>query len=308
MAEGGAGADVVSEGELRRARAAGMPAAPDRFLRRRQVGARDAPRRWPRTSARSTSKAPRNWRCVSAIAAALGRTARVALRVNPDVDAGTHAKITTGTRGEQIRHSLRRRRRRCTPAPPPCPGWSRSGWRCISAARSCPSRPIRAAFARIAELVRDAAPQRPGRADGGLRRRPGHRLPRRARRLARRRWPAPSRAAFGDLDVAPDSRARPLAGRPRRRAAGRGRAGEGRGRFVVLDAAMNDLLRPAMYDAWHGIVPLAAADAVGAAPPGGHGRAGLRKPATHLRAAASCRCWRRTRAWRCSTPVPMVRS
>ncbi len=34
-------------------------------------------------------------------------------------------------------------------------------------------------------------------------------------------------------------------------------------RFVVLDAAMNDLVRPAMYDAWHGIVPLAAADSAG---------------------------------------------
>ncbi len=33
-------------------------------------------------------------------------------------------------------------------------------------------------------------------------------------------------------------------------------------RFVVLDAAMNDLLRPAMYEAWHGIVPVSAADAV----------------------------------------------
>ena len=32
-------------------------------------------------------------------------------------------------------------------------------------------------------------------------------------------------------------------------------------RFLVVDAAMNDLIRPAMYDAWHGIVPLAAADA-----------------------------------------------
>ena len=39
------------------------------------------------------------------------------------------------------------------------------------------------------------------------------------------------------------------------------------GRFVVLDAAMNDLVRPAMYDAWHGVVPLAAADAVRAARP-----------------------------------------
>jgi diaminopimelate decarboxylase len=34
------------------------------------------------------------------------------------------------------------------------------------------------------------------------------------------------------------------------------------GRFVVLDAAMNDLVRPAMYDAWHGIVPVSPADAV----------------------------------------------
>jgi diaminopimelate decarboxylase len=33
-------------------------------------------------------------------------------------------------------------------------------------------------------------------------------------------------------------------------------------RFIVLDAAMNDLVRPAMYDAWHGIVPLSAIDAV----------------------------------------------
>jgi diaminopimelate decarboxylase len=33
-------------------------------------------------------------------------------------------------------------------------------------------------------------------------------------------------------------------------------------RFTVLDAAMNDLVRPAMYDAWHGIVPVSAIDAV----------------------------------------------
>jgi diaminopimelate decarboxylase len=32
--------------------------------------------------------------------------------------------------------------------------------------------------------------------------------------------------------------------------------------FVVLDAAMNDLVRPSMYDAWHGIVPVSAADAI----------------------------------------------
>jgi diaminopimelate decarboxylase len=36
----------------------------------------------------------------------------------------------------------------------------------------------------------------------------------------------------------------------------------GGSRFVVLDAAMNDLIRPAMYDAWHGIIPVSAVDAV----------------------------------------------
>jgi diaminopimelate decarboxylase len=39
---------------------------------------------------------------------------------------------------------------------------------------------------------------------------------------------------------------------------------KGHERFVVLDAAMNDLMRPAMYDAWHGIVPLAGGNALGA--------------------------------------------
>ena len=38
-------------------------------------------------------------------------------------------------------------------------------------------------------------------------------------------------------------------------------------RFVVLDAAMSDLVRPAMYDAWHGIVPMSAVDALAPALP-----------------------------------------
>jgi diaminopimelate decarboxylase len=38
-------------------------------------------------------------------------------------------------------------------------------------------------------------------------------------------------------------------------------------RFVVVDAAMNDLVRPAMYDAWHGLVPVSARDAVDATAP-----------------------------------------
>ena len=59
---------------------------------------------------------------LSALAAAIGRTARVALRVNPDVDAGTHAKITTGRARGQVRHPLWRCRARCIAAPPALPG------------------------------------------------------------------------------------------------------------------------------------------------------------------------------------------
>ena len=47
-------------------------------------------------------------------------------------------------------------------------------------------------------------------------------------------------------------------------------------RFVVLDAAMNDLIRPAMYEAWHGIVPVSAVDAVAPVDAGRRGRTGLR--------------------------------
>ncbi len=67
-------------------------------------------------------------------------------------------------------------------------------------------------------------------------------------------------------------------------------------RFVVLDAAMNDLLRPAMYDAWHGIVPVAAGrrgrPRLGRATSSGRSA----KPGTRSRAAARCRtCVRNSR-------------
>ena len=141
MAAGGAGADVVSEGELRRARRSGFAAGDIVFSgvgkTAREISPRAGGRHRP-AQRRECRGAGRS----AALAAAAGRTARVALRVNPDVDAGTHAKITTGTADEQVRHPAGRGRRRSTPAPPRCPGWRRSGWRCTWAARSSPSRPI----------------------------------------------------------------------------------------------------------------------------------------------------------------------
>src|SRR6186713_3098908 len=95
LARLGAGADVVSGGELKRALAAGVPAQKIMFS---GIG---------KTADELALALDENVLCVnvesepelellSAIAAGKGRTANVSIRVNPDVDAKTHAKIATG--------------------------------------------------------------------------------------------------------------------------------------------------------------------------------------------------------------------
>ncbi len=91
----GAGMDVVSEGELRRARAVGVPGEKIIFA---GVGkTRDE-----MSYALSEDilgfnvESAAELEALSNVAAGLGRTARIAIRVNPDVDAKTHAKISTG--------------------------------------------------------------------------------------------------------------------------------------------------------------------------------------------------------------------
>ncbi|MFY9993007.1 MAG: alanine racemase, partial [Rhodoplanes sp.] len=95
LARLGAGADVVSGGELKRARGAGIPADKIMFS---GVG---------KTADELAAAVDEGILCVnvesepeldllSAIAAAKGRAANVSLRVNPDIDARTHAKIATG--------------------------------------------------------------------------------------------------------------------------------------------------------------------------------------------------------------------
>jgi diaminopimelate decarboxylase len=95
LAKLGAGADVVSGGELKRALAAGIPPGKILFS---GVG---------KTEAELRAALAADIHCInvesepelellSKIAAETGRTARISVRVNPDVDAGTHAKISTG--------------------------------------------------------------------------------------------------------------------------------------------------------------------------------------------------------------------
>src|SRR3979409_1660929 len=95
LARLGAGADVVSGGELKRARAAGFPAENIVFS---GVGKTEAELRAALAAdllCINVESEP-ELELLSRLAVETGRTARVSVRVNPDVDSGTHAKISTG--------------------------------------------------------------------------------------------------------------------------------------------------------------------------------------------------------------------
>ena len=257
----GAGADVVSEGELRRARHAGIPASGIVFS---GVGKSERELRLAMAEdiGQINVESAEELHVLSALAASLGRTARVALRINPDVDAATHAKISTGRARDKFGVPYADAATLYARAGS-LPGIERVGIAMHIGSQVTSLAPYRAACARIAELVRTlrAAGEEVAAVDcgGGL-------------GIPYMNQPVPSpvafagvmRGAFHNMDLK-------LAIEPGRWLVGPAgvllasvvlekQAGEGR--FVVLDAAMNDLVRPAMYDAWHGIVPIAASDAV----------------------------------------------
>ena len=96
LADLGAGADVVSGGELKRALARRRSAGEDHVLRRRQDARPSSPPRSTPASSASMSNPSRSSMLLSAIASTKGRRVDISLRVNPDIDARTHAKIATG--------------------------------------------------------------------------------------------------------------------------------------------------------------------------------------------------------------------
>jgi diaminopimelate decarboxylase len=261
MARGGAGADVVSGGELRRALLAGI--RPEHIVFS-GVGKQDWEVRLALDSGigQLNVESAEELAMLSAIAQATGRTARVALRINPDVDAGTHAKITTGRAENKFGIAY------ASAAALYAHAANLSGIEPIGLALHIGSQilsvaPYAAAYARAAELVRTlrAAGQSVRAVDcgGGL-------------GIGYRNEPVPLpealTAAIGRAFAGMDLE---LAIEPGRWLAGPAgllltetilsKSTDHR-RFVVVDAAMNDLLRPAMYEAWHGIVPVSAAEAV----------------------------------------------
>ena len=272
LAKLGAGADVVSGGELKRARAAGIP--PERIVFSgigktatemefalahdvRQINVESVP----------------ELILLSAMAQRMGRTAPVAIRVNPDVDARTHEKIATGKKenkfGIDLAHAAEALRRATT-----LPGIAPVGLALHIGSQLTELAPFELAFTRVAALF--AAMRDEGIAlerldlGGGV----GIRY--------RDEQPPPFQDYAALVKRLTDGLGAELAFEPGRAIVGNAGALLARviyvkdgvtRRFVIIDAAMNDLVRPALYDAWHAILPVAEA------PPGTvFGRADLVGP------------------------------
>ncbi len=257
LAAAGAGMDVVSGGEYARARAAGVPG--DRIVFSGVGKTRDEMRIALAGGVRQFNvESEPEMRVLSAVAAEMGLRAPITLRVNPDVDAKTHAKIATGKAENKFGVPIDRAREIYAEAAA-LAGIEVVGIDVHIGSQLTDLAPFEAAYAKVADLTRAL------RADGHTIRRldlgGGLGIP-----YTRSNEAPPLPRDYGDLirrtvgDLGCEIEIEP----------GRlisGNAGilvssvvylkEGAGRrFLILDAAMNDLVRPSMYDAHHDIVPV----------------------------------------------------
>jgi diaminopimelate decarboxylase len=262
LARLGAGADVVSEGELRRALAAGVP--PERILFS-GVGKTEAELAFALKAGIHcfNVESEPELETLAGLAQAAGRQAPVSLRINPDVDPGTHEKIATGRKADKFGIPWSRARAVYAEA------GQLAGIRIIGIDIHIGSQitalaPFDAAFARVGELVRQL------RADGhevehvdlggglGIPYRTDIEPPplpdayaevvkRHVEALGCRVIFEPGRLIAGNAGI--------LVTRVIYVKEGEDRT------FVIVDAGMNDLIRPTLYDAYHRIAAVAETDA-----------------------------------------------
>ena len=257
LAELGAGMDVVSEGELRRARAAGVPGERIIFS---GVG---------KTLAEMNLALDENIFCfnvesepeleaLSRVASGRGAVAPIAIRVNPDVDARTHAKIATGKSENKFGVPISRARDVYAYART-LPGLSVHGVDMHIGSQVTDLEPFDDAFALLAEFVQAL------RADGhsidhldvggglGIAYRNDNDPPPSPEAYAK--VVAKRTAALGCQVILEPGRA--IVGNAGALIASviYLKKGENK-RFVIVDAAMNDLVRPTLYDAHHEILPV----------------------------------------------------
>lgn len=254
LARAGLGADVVSAGEYQRARAAGVASGKIVFS---GVGKTEEEMRLAlqgglyQFNLESFAEAE----MLSSIASGMGVSAPAGFRVNPDVGAGGHAKITTGSAenkfGIAIAEAVEIYGRTAR-----LPGLALRGVAVHIGSQLTSLTPLESAFSRVGDLLRDlrSAGHEITVADlgGGLGVPYDPDLP-----------PPPSPADYGAMvRRTTEGWNTRLVFEPGRLIVGNAgvllsrviRVKPGaRDPFVIVDAAMNDLMRPALYDAWHRI-------------------------------------------------------
>ncbi len=253
----GAGMDVVSGGEYRRALAAGVPG--DRIVFS-GVGKTRSEMAFALTHGirQFNVESAEELRVLSEVATSLGAVAPITLRVNPDVDAKTHEKIATGRKEDKFGVPIARARDIYALAAT-LPGIEVVGVDVHIGSQLTDLAPFEAAFTKIADLTRVL------RADGHTIRRldlgGGLGIP---YTRSNETPPLPLdygamiQRVLGDLDVEIEIEpGRLISGNAGILVASVLYLKEGEGRdFLILDGAMNDLIRPAMYGAHHDIVPV----------------------------------------------------
>jgi diaminopimelate decarboxylase len=258
LAKLGAGADVVSEGELKRARLAGIAADKIMFS---GIGktARELALAVDEGILCINVESESELELLSSIAASKGRTVHISVRVNPDIDAKTHRKISTGKAEDKFGVPISRAREVYAHAAK-LPGLKVAGVDMHIGSQITDLDPFGNAFALLAEFVRTL------RSDGhtilhvdlggglGIPYRDDNESPPHPEAYAE-----VVKRATRDLDCR-------LIFEPGRLIVGNAgilvtrvlfvKHGEAKN-FVVVDAAMNDLIRPTLYEAHHEIWPVA---------------------------------------------------
>ncbi len=258
LAQKGAGMDVVSGGELARAMAAGVPG--ERIVFSGVGKTRTEMRAALEAGIRQFNvESEPELAALSEVANGMGATAPITIRVNPDVDAKTHAKIATGKAENKFGVPIERAREVYALAAG-LPGIEIVGIDVHIGSQLTDLAPFEAAFTAVADLTQTL------RTDGHTIQRldlgGGLGIPYQHTNEAPPLpfdYGAMIKRTCGDLGCE-------IQIEPGRLIAGNAgllvacviyiKEGQDR-RFLILDAAMNDLIRPAMYEAWHDIVPVA---------------------------------------------------